>query len=110
MVAALSVPGMAAVYVGLEGDLLYRTSMASGYAGIALLSVTLGLSQAAWDVYLIYPPGVTWPPGVAWNGDAPPKPAYWMHQLPERYGVGDAPRLDPEKFHTEVKRELQIFG
>lgn len=32
----------------------------------------------AWDVYLVYPPGVTW------TGTAPPEPAYYMHQLSGR--------------------------
>ncbi len=69
----------------------------------ALLTATLGMTQTAWDVYLVYPPGVTW------EGDVPPEPAYWMHQLSKQYGVGDAPMLDPEKLHTEVKRELRVF-
>ena len=28
----------------------------------------------AWDIYLVYEPGVEW-------GDKPPMPDYWMHQL-----------------------------
>jgi hypothetical protein len=35
----------------------------------------LGLDTDAWDVYLLYPPG------VRWTGSAPPRPAYWMQQL-----------------------------
>ncbi len=69
----------------------------------ALLTATLGMTETAWDVYLVYPPGVTW------DQDAPPEPTYWMHQLSEQYGVGDAPMLDPEKLRDEVKRQLQIF-
>lgn len=42
----------------------------------------------AWDVYLLYAPG------VLWNGAAPPKPAFWMHQLP----ITTAPHLDPAVF------------
>ena len=38
----------------------------------------LGLKDAvAWDVYLVYPPG------VEWTGNHPPKPSYFMHQLHE---------------------------
>ena len=70
----------------------------------ALLTATLGMTLMAWDVYLVYPPGVTW------EGNVPPEPAYWMHQLSEQYGVGDAPMLDPEKLHAEVRRRLQAFG
>ena len=29
----------------------------------------------AWDVYLVYPPG------VEWRGKSPPRPSYFMHQL-----------------------------
>lgn len=36
---------------------------------------TLELDFVAWDVYFIYQPGVTW------EGDVPPKPTFWMHQL-----------------------------
>lgn len=41
-----------------------------------LFQKTLGLRPkcTAWDVYLIYPPGVKW-------GNDPPKPVYWQHQL-----------------------------
>ena len=38
----------------------------------------LGLKDAvAWDVYLVYSPG------VEWSGNRPPKPSYFMHQLHE---------------------------
>lgn len=31
--------------------------------------------EPAWDVYLVYPPG------IEWTTARPPKPAYFMHQL-----------------------------
>ena len=31
--------------------------------------------QVAWDVYLVYKPG------VKWEGPRPPRPTFWMHQL-----------------------------
>jgi mercuric ion transport protein len=40
-----------------------------------LFAMPLKLSSTAWDVYLIYAPG------VKWEGNQPPKPSYWMHQL-----------------------------
>jgi hypothetical protein len=40
---------------------------------------TLKLPEDAWDVFLLYPPGVTW------EGERPPAPAYWMHQLGSRW-------------------------
>ena len=47
----------------------------------------------AWDVYLAYPPGVTW-------GDKPPAPAYWEHQLGHTL---DAPMLDGRAFAAGVR-------
>lgn len=38
----------------------------------------LGLSEDAWDVYLLYGPETTW------DGDLPPVPRFWMHQLGTR--------------------------
>jgi hypothetical protein len=35
----------------------------------------LGLSEDAWDVYLVYGPE------TRWEGDVPPTPRFWMHQL-----------------------------
>ena len=35
-------------------------------------------TEPAWDVYLVYPPG------VKWDGQGPPRPAYFMHQLAGR--------------------------
>lgn len=32
-------------------------------------------SEPAWDVYLVYPPG------VEWTDDGPPRPSYFQHQL-----------------------------
>ena len=50
-----------------------------------LIARTLDLKAAiAWDVYLVYPAGVTW------HAQLPPAPAVWMHQLDEESG----PRLD----------------
>jgi hypothetical protein len=56
----------------------------------ALFSSVLQLPAGypAWDVYLAYPPGVTWE-------KEPPTPLYWQHQLP---GVTAGPRLDGETF------------
>lgn len=50
----------------------------------------------AWDVYLVFPPG------VRWENEAP-RPIYWMHQLfypSENY-------LNGEKLHLEVERTLR---
>ena len=52
---------------------------------------TLRLTCSAWDVYLLYPPG------VLWNEDAPPAPTFWMHQLSPEQGGDPALWLQPEK-------------
>jgi len=52
---------------------------------------------AAWDTYVLYGPDATW------DGESPPKPAYWMHQL----GTAKRPRAigpywNPETFRARV--------
>jgi len=37
----------------------------------------LGLHGPAWDLYLLYPPG------LRWDDELPPIPAFWMHQIPD---------------------------
>ena len=60
--------------------------------------VPLGLEdEPAWDVYLIYPPG------IEWKGIGPPKPAYFMHPL------GSLPadrRLNGETLATKLRQGL----
>ena len=63
-----------------------------------MFASVLGLPDGwpAWDVYLAYPPAVTW-------DDIPPPPAFWHHQL------GDlelAPKLDAPAFAVGVKAIL----
>jgi hypothetical protein len=56
----------------------------------------LGLQKPAWDVYLIYGPD------AKWEGDTPPAPIYWMHQL---RGVGktiNAPFLVVDSLASRV--------
>lgn len=65
-----------------------------------LLQSTPGMTDTAWDVYLVYPTGITW------DDAAPPEPVFWMHQLSEQYGVGDGPYLDADTMHAEVRRQL----
>ena len=55
-------------------------------------------SEPAWDVYLVYREG------VRWEGNAPPKPDYFMHQLGDRLPVDRS--LDGERLAEEIKDEL----
>ena len=60
----------------------------------------LGLKDAvAWDVYLVYPPG------VEWNGNRPPKPSYFMHQLHE---LPAARRLDATTLAAQLRKVIPV--
>ena len=58
-----------------------------------LFQRSLGLREPAWDVYLLYRPG------IRWEGEAPPAPSFWMHQAsdagadPDLLLCGDPLRL-----------------
>lgn len=64
-----------------------------------LFGATLDLHETARDVYLIYKPG------IMWEGQRPPQPTYWMHQLD-----GADPSLllclNPSRLSTEVGKLL----
>ena len=62
---------------------------------------TLGLSSTAWDVYLVYPAGVTW------ASETPPYPGFWMHQLPSESGADQSLRLDPEALSEAVEAQVR---
>ncbi|MGH9439383.1 MAG: hypothetical protein ACRD22_16205 [Terriglobia bacterium] len=65
-----------------------------------LFGNTLDLHAAAWDVYLLYKPG------IAWERQEPPAPTFWMHQL-----RGVDPKLllctDPTRLSAEVAKLLE---
>lgn len=65
---------------------------------------TLKLERTAWDVYLVYAPG------VAWDGDLPPAPSFWMHQLAPDSGADQALCLNPARLIREVERLLERAG
>ena len=54
------------------------------------------VGKVAWDIYLFYRPFVEWT-------ETPPKPLYWMHQLPDG-------RATKDKYRTgeNLKNELSI--
>ncbi len=66
-----------------------------------LFAQTLGLRSTAWDVYLLYPPG------VRWDDSEPPQPAFWMHQLPEVLGADSNLFLDAYRLAGELRRLLE---
>jgi hypothetical protein len=65
-----------------------------------LFGATLDLHEIAWDVYLIYKPGITW------EAQQPPHPTFWMHQL-----TSADPSLllcvNPTRLSTEVGKLLR---
>jgi len=54
--------------------------------------------EPAWDVYLVYPKGVTW-------HQSPPEPSYFMHQLGGR--LPDESRLDAKKLAERLESTLR---
>src|SRR5262249_10315915 len=62
----------------------------------SLLARMLKLKGTAWDVYLLYPRG------VRWEGDAPPAPSFWMHQLQAEDGADQKLCLDPARLRRET--------
>ena len=63
-----------------------------------MFAAALGLSSIAWDVYLLYSPG------VRWNLDVPPTPDFWMHQLPADSGAARNLVLYPTKLSEELMK------
>jgi len=64
-----------------------------------LFGATLDLHEIAWDVYLVYKPGITW------ESEQPPQPTFWMHQLDGE----DPNRLlcaNPSRLGEEVRKLL----
>jgi len=54
--------------------------------------------EPAWDVYLVYAPG------VEWKGTNPPKPATFMHQLAGR--LPEKRILNPETLAATLRKHL----
>ena len=55
--------------------------------------------KLAWDVYLVYRPGVKWP-----RSETPPSPDFWMHQL---NCMTEERRLDGEALRETIARMLE---
>jgi hypothetical protein len=58
----------------------------------------LKIVNPAWDVYMLYPPGVKW-------GTDTPTPAFWMHQLTFMPGGADERRYGELRLNTKRLRE-----
>lgn len=65
-----------------------------------LFGETLDLHDIAWDVYLVYKPG------IKWEAQQPPRPTFWMHQLED----ADSKLLlceNPTRINVEVGKLLE---
>jgi copper chaperone CopZ len=68
----------------------------------AEFSKTLKLKGDAWDVYLLYAPG------VKWTGATPPAPTFWMHQLRAEHGADQKLCLNPAAMTAKVQDLLKV--
>ena len=59
---------------------------------------TLDIPMYAWDLWFVYEPGVRWE-----DGELPPYPDYWEHQLP---GLPSTKKLDATRFAAAVNSRL----
>src|SRR5229473_6440039 len=88
---------------GQQAEIVQDVRISQGWDGSwnlgKLFGETLDLHQIAWDVYLVYEPG------IKWDGIEPPRPTFWMHQL-----EGVDPNLllctDPSRLSAEVAKLL----
>lgn len=65
-----------------------------------LFAMPLKLSHTAWDVYLVYAAG------TKWEGNEPPTPSYWMHQL-QAQKADTMLCLNPSALSAQVQRFLK---
>lgn len=68
-------------------------------AGAAFQQYFPGLSEPAWDVWMLFAPGVVWEDGQ------PPKPSWWEHQLGVLGSTFPDRHLDAARFARKA-REL----
>jgi hypothetical protein len=58
--------------------------------------------EPVWDTFILYGPE------AKWDGEAPPKPAYWMHQLGSaRQPRAIGPYWNPETFREKTDAAVQ---
>jgi hypothetical protein len=85
VVAVLGASG-AAWAAGLKP---YSPYILAGSLAFLLYGPILKTPEAAWDVWMLYGRG------VRWEGQTPPRPDWWEHQL---YRMPPERSLDPERF------------
>ena len=93
---AEDIPAVAATVTGGNPSHYWEAGGRIGY----LYEETLAIDVYAYDVWMIYQPG------VRWVGKLPPRPDFWMHNL---WNVKDdqGPRLDSKIFANEIAKYLR---
>ena len=85
----------------LVPDSRVAQSFDPGRVTMKLFQDSLDLSEPAWDIYMIYEPG------IRWTAKVPPAPSYWMHQLGSaEHSRVDGPYLDAKKFAQRAVKTL----
>ena len=80
----------------MEGPRVTHYWDQGGPSGIAFQKA-LDIPMYAWDVWMIYEPG------ARWEGESPPAPVFWQHQLG---GLDRGARLDAGEFSAQVHARL----
>lgn len=81
----------------MQGPRIYHYWDPIGTIG-QLYSGVLETEAFAWDVWLVYGPE------AVWEGETPPTPDYWEHQLPGAFGRDKY--LDKKRFAAEVIKRV----
>lgn len=97
-------PGSAAAQAASLRDARLTEAWDGEHAAGALFASMLKLKGTAWDVYLLYPRG------ARWEGDAPPAPIFWMHQLQAEDGADQKLCLDPGRLRRQTIALLEKRG
>lgn len=99
--SAEHVPEAAALVTGGNATHYWEES---GIVG-RLYEKTLGIDGIyAWDMWLVYKPG------VRWEDEYPPSPDFAMHQIGSRRVSQVMPRLDSKEFARVVEGYLDELG
>jgi hypothetical protein len=64
---------------------------------IANFKPPLDIQVDAWDLYMMFGPD------ARWDGELPPEPDFWMHQL---WGVDNGPALEAGAFAARIRQAL----
>lgn len=87
----------------MEGEKVRHFWDGERRVGASVMSFWEELSSPAWDVWLLYAPGLTW------GDEGAPEPSWWEHQLSDLDRTHPDRRLDAERFARKAQ-ELASLG